>query len=141
MHTNNAKKSCVIVPNQPGMLKKACEILAQESVNVDCVLTEAFGDAVCFRMTLSMADSARKRVESEGFQVIEDQMFHLDLPDMPGEFNKLIAKLAQKDVCVRYVSAMTHGKTCSVVMAVDKPERATAVIGEYAPRKGTLATA
>lgn len=141
MHKNNAKKSCLIVPNQPGMLKKACEILAQESVNVDCVLTEAFGDAVCFRMTLSMDETARKRVEAEGFQVIEDQMFHLDLPDMPGEFNKLIAKLAQKDVCVRYVSAMTHGKTCSVIMAVDKPEKATAVIGEYPSRKGALAAA
>ncbi len=141
MHKKNAVKSCVIVPNQPGMLKKACEVLAQESINVDCVLTEAFGDAVCFRMMLSMEDSARKRIESEGFQVIEDQMFHVDLPDMPGEFNKLIAKLAQKDVCVKYVSAMTHGKTCSVIMAVDKPEMATAVMGEYPTRKGSLAVA
>lgn len=141
MHKKNAVKSCVIVPNQPGMLKKACEVLAKESVNVDCVLTEAFGDAVCFRLMLSMEDAARKHVEAEGFQVIEDQMFHVELPDMPGEFNKLIAKLAQKDVCVKYVSAMTHGKTCSVIMAVDKPEKATGIMGEYAPRQGSLATA
>lgn len=141
MHKKTVEKCCVIVPNKAGLLKKACQILAEESVNVDCVLTEAFGDDVCFRLMLSLEAAARKRVEGEGFQVLEDQMFHLDVPAMPGELNKLIGKLAQKDVCVKYISAMTNGKTCQVLLAVDKPEMAKAVVGEYDRRQGSLTPA
>ncbi|MBI3299001.1 MAG: hypothetical protein HYZ75_12595 [Elusimicrobia bacterium] len=127
----NAKKCAVIVPNQPGMLKKACHLLAAEGLNVDGMLTETFGDAVCFRFMLSMDNGVRDRIESEGFQVIEDQLFHLELPNKPGELNRLIGKLTQKDVCVRYLCGMSEGSTCKVVLAVDRPEKAAGVVGEY----------
>jgi hypothetical protein len=131
MHKQTVNKCTVLVPNQTGALKKVTQILTKEGVNIDSVLTETYGDVAAFRFLLEKENGTRKRLQTEGFQVIEDQVFRLDLPNRPGELNKLTAKLADEEIGIRYLYGTSHGQTTKVILAVDRPEKAAAIVKEF----------
>jgi hypothetical protein len=134
LHQHMASKYVVVVPNEPGILRQLTQLLSQEGVNIDSVLMETLGDVASFRFLLEKENGLRPTLESEGFHVVEDKVFRLDLPNRPGELDHLTRKLAEQGVAIRYLYGTSHGRTTKVVLAVDRPESALGIVKELDQR-------
>ena len=134
LHKHMVNKFVVVVPNQPGILRQLTQLLSQEGVNIDSLLTETFGDVASYRFLLEKDNGLRRTLEREGFHVIEDKVFRLDLPNRPGELDQLTRKLAEQGVAIRYMYGTSHGQTSKVILAVDRPEDAVGIVKELDQR-------
>jgi hypothetical protein len=123
-------KFIVVVPNQPEILRQLTELLSQDGVNIDSMLMETTGGVATFRFMVEKEKGMRQALENEGFHVVEDKVFRLDLPNRPGELDQLAQKLMDEGVAIRYLYGTSHGQTTKVVFSVDRPESAVAVVRE-----------
>lgn len=127
-------KFVVFVPNQPAVMSQLTQLLSKEGVNIDSLLMEAVGEVASFRFLLEKENGLRKALEREGFHIVDDKVFRLDLPNRPGELDRLTRKLADKGVAIRYLYGTSHGHTTKVVFAVDRPADAAGVVKEMGQR-------
>lgn len=139
LHKHQARKFVVTVPNQPPVLRRLTEMLSQESVNIDSLLMETAGDVASFRFLLEEAHGLRETLENEGFHVVDDRVFRLDLPNRPGEIDRLTRRLIDQGVSIRYLYGTSHGKTTKVVFAVDRPEAAAEAVKDLDRRASAVA--
>lgn len=139
LHKHQARKFVVTVPNEPPVVRRLTELLSQEGVNIDSLLMETVGDVASFRFLLEEADGLRDTLEIEGFHVVDDRVFRLDLPNRPGEIDRLTRRLVDQGVSIRYLYGTSHGKTTKVVFAVDRPEVAADVLKDLERRTAVAA--
>lgn len=136
-----AHKFVVVAPNRPAVVRRLTELLSQEGANIDSLLVENLGDVAYFRFLLEKENGLRGAIESEGFQVADDKVFRLDLPNRPGEVDRLTRKLTEKGIALRYLYGTSHGETTKVVFAVDRTEEAVGVVKELDKRVAAEAAA
>lgn len=139
LHKHQARKLVVNVPNQPVIVRRLTEVLSQEGVNIDSLLMETSGEVVSFRFLLEEEDGLRETLENEGFHTVDDRVFRLDLPNRPGEIDRLTRRLGDLGVSIRYLYGTSHGKMTKVVFAVDRPEVAADVVKELERRTAVAA--
>lgn len=139
LHKHQARKLVISVPNQPVVLRRLTELLSQEGVNIDSLLMETTGDVASFRFLLEEEDGLRDTLENEGFHIVDDRVFRLDLPNRPGEIDRLTRRLADHGVSIRYLYGTSHGKMTKVVFAVDRPEVAADVVKDLERRTAVAA--
>jgi hypothetical protein len=139
LHKHQARKFVVTVPNQPPVVRRLTELLSQEGVNIDSLLMETVGDVASFRFLLEEADGLRETLENEGFHIVDDRVFRLDLPNRPGEIDRLTRRLGDNGVSIRYLYGTSHGKMTKVVLAVDRPEVAADVVKDLERRTAVAA--
>ena len=128
LHKHMASKYVVVVPNQAGVLHDLTQLLSQEGVNIDSLLMETSGDVTSFRFLLEKENGLRPTLEGEGYHVVEDRVFCIDLPNRPGELDQLTRKLAERKIGIRYLYGTSHGRTTKVVFSVDRPEDALGIV-------------
>lgn len=126
-----ANKFVVDVPNQPAVVRRLTQLLSQEGVNIDSLLVEASADVASFRFLVEKENGLRGTLENDGFHIVDDKVFRLDLPNRPGEIDQLTRRLAEQGVALRYLYGTSHGDTAKVVFSVDRPEAAAGVVKEY----------
>jgi hypothetical protein len=134
LHKHMSHKYVVVVPNQPGVLRHLTQLLSQEGVNIDSLLTETFGDVASYRFLLEKENGLRRTLEDAGFHVVNDKVFRLDLPNRPGELDQLAQKLSEQGIGIRYLYGTSHGRTTKVILAVDRPEDALAIVKQLDQR-------
>lgn len=130
MPKNMVNKFVVLVPNQPAVLRHLTQHLSNEGVNIDSLLMETNGEVASFRFLLEKENGLRRSLEREGFHIVDDRVFRLDLPNRPGELDRLTRKLGEQGVAIRYLYGTSHGHTTKVVFSVDRPEEAAVVVKE-----------
>lgn len=135
---NMVNKFVVIVPNQPPVLRQLTQLLSEEGVNIDSLLMETNGEVASFRFLLEKENGLRKALEREGFHIVDDKVFRLDLPNRPGEIDRLTRKLGEKGIGIRYLYGTSHGHTTKVVFAVDRPDEAATLVKELDQRMTTV---
>lgn len=135
---NMVNKFVVIVPNQPAVLRHLTEHVSNEGVNIDSLLMETNGEVASFRFLLEKENGLRKSLEREGFHIVDDRVFRLDLPNRPGEIDRLTRKLGEQGIAIRYLYGTSHGHTTKVVFSVDRPEEAAVVVKELDQRLTTV---
>ncbi|MBI2384971.1 MAG: hypothetical protein HYV14_03045 [Elusimicrobia bacterium] len=138
-HERLSHKHVVVVPNQPAVVRRLTQVLSQEGVNIDSLLIESAGDVASFRFLLEEESGLRETLEGEGFHVVDDKVFRLDLPNRPGEIDRLTRSLMEQGVALRYLYGTSHGETTKVVFAVDRPEEAVRVVKELDRRAEAVA--
>lgn len=138
LYKHMANKFVVVVPNQPGILRRLTQLLSQEGVNIDSLLMETSAEVASFRFLLEKENGLRRTLENEGFHVVDDKVFRLDLPNRPGEIDQLTRKLAEQGIAIRYLYGTSHGQTTKVVFAVDRPEDAAGIVKELDQRVAAL---
>lgn len=129
-HKYMINKYVVAVPNKPEIMRQLTELLSQEGVNVHSMLMQNVGEVATFKFLVEKEKGLRQTLESQGFHVVEDKVFCLDLPNRPGELDQLAQKLMNQGVAIRYLYGTSHGHTTKVVLSVDRPENAVGVVRE-----------
>jgi hypothetical protein len=132
MDKQTMKQSTVIVPKQPGALSHVTALISREGVNIDFVSTESLGDIATLRFIFEKENGLRRKIEAAGYKVLENQVLCVELPNRPGELNKLAQRLAEERVDIRYLFATPHGATSRVVFSVDRTDDAAAILKECA---------
>ncbi|MDO8631393.1 MAG: hypothetical protein Q7R41_12965 [Phycisphaerales bacterium] len=140
-HRNMVNKFVVMVPNQPAVLRQLTSLLSHEGYNIESVLMETAGEVASFRFLVEneTEKGIRRELEKEGFHIVTDKAFRLDLPNRPGELDRLTRKLLEQGVAIRYLYGTSHGQTTKVVFSVDRPEDAERVVKELDQRTAALA--
>lgn len=129
----------VAVPNQPAVIRQLTALLAREAFNVDGVVLETGGEVATFRLLVDKENGLRRELENEGFHVVDDKAFRLDLPNRPGELDRLTRKLTEQGVAIRCLFGVSHGRATKVVFSVDRPEEAARVVKELDQRVAAVA--
>jgi hypothetical protein len=138
VHKHMANKYVVTVPNHPGVMRDLTQLLSQEGVNIDSLLMETTGDVASLRFLLEKENGLRHTLEGEGYHVVEDKVFRVDLPNRPGELDQLTRKLAEQEIGIRYMYGTSHGRTTKVVFSVDRPEDALGIVKEFEKGRCTV---
>jgi hypothetical protein len=130
MDKQELDQCAVVVANQPGNLSKVTQLISDEGVNIEFAMTQSLGDIASLRFIFDKNDRLRKKLRCAGYQVLESQVFSIELPNRPGELNRLAQRLAKEEIDIRYLYAMPQGANSRVVFAVDDAEEAARIVEE-----------
>lgn len=114
----------VLAPNRPGMLAKITQILSREGVDLSGVVTERIGDQTAIRFVTERENGLRRKLVDAGFPVLENKVFNLEMPNRPGEINRLARLLAEEGANIVSLYSTSHESRARCVVSVDRPEAA-----------------
>jgi hypothetical protein len=133
MQNKTVTQYSVALKNEPGTLHKMTQILYKEDINISGITTESLGD-VTFVRFMCREPKVKKLLEKAHHEVFDNPAFEVELPNQPGALNRLAKELADKEINILNVYGTANGGTTGkVVLAVDKPEEAQALLEEYEP--------
>src|SRR5262245_13809555 len=92
----------VSVPDRPGALAKVTAILAGEGVNIAGAMTGGLGGPG-LRFVTDHPGGVRERLQDEGCAVDARAVCFIELPDRPGELEKVASVLTEEGVRILQV--------------------------------------
>ncbi len=126
------KTLTVVADDKVGLLADISYILAKSRINIESVNVDVVaGKAI---ISLGVADAIRGKqvVEAAGYKVEEANSIVIKLPDNPGELSNVTGILSKDGINVQSVHTLSKdGKTTIIALLVDKPRRATTLLGKY----------
>lgn len=131
----------VPLKNEPGAHFRVTQALAKAGVNVTAVHTQSFGGLSILRFLTDKENAAvRRPLEAAGYGVIERRVFQIDLPNLPGELNRLCRALAEEDIAIDEIYGTADGiETAKLVLSVQQPEKASSVLSRFTERAALAA--
>lgn len=121
----------VIVSNEPGELARVTHLLSEEGVNLEGVLSVNAGDTSSVQFVTARSTNLRRRLEQAGLQVQEQEVFHVQLRRRTAELNRLASALSAEGVNILSLYGNLEGERVKVVLAVDRPQKAAAVLSRF----------
>lgn len=114
--------------NSPGALGQVCRYLDEERVNIQALSLDASGT---LRLVVDNPLHAAGTLESQRYEVDQQDVLLLQLPNDPGALQKAAAMLAAAGVNVDYVygSALEDSPMVSVIAGVEDAQRAAMAAG------------
>ena len=109
-------------------LDKLTRLLVKEKIRFDSVLTTSAGEKTAIQFLAPKDPTLREKLEKTGAVVQEDLVFQLELPNSPWELHKVAQALAEKSINIVSLYSRIEGETMKLVLAVDEPENAVALI-------------
>ena len=118
----------VRLQNSPGALRRICQILGEERVNIIAVSVETAG-----RLRI-LADNPLRAVnalKTHNYAVQSHDVLFLELSHSPGSLGEITQLLAKADVNIDYIYAAGSGnrKNAVVVIGVEDAVRAATLVG------------
>ncbi len=95
----------VFLENKPGQLKKACDLLAKEQINIQTLSmadTRQFG---ILRLLMKEWERAKAVLEAEGFVVKATEVLALEVSDRPGGLADILGPIEAAGLNVEYMYA------------------------------------
>ena len=120
----------VFVQNESGRLVKVTEILQDAAINISALSiaeTEEYG---ILRMIVSDTDKAAEALRKEAYKVKITNVICLVTPDVPGELSKRLKALASEGINVAYMYGYSSDGKARLILKVNDPERAAAILAE-----------
>lgn len=109
-------------------LDKLTRLLVKEKISFNSVLTTSVGEKTAIQFLAPKDRALREKLEKTGAVVQEDLVFQLELPNSPWELHKVTQALAEKSINIVSLYSRIEGETMKLVLAVDEPENAVALI-------------
>ena len=118
----------VRLQNSPGALRRICQILGEERVNIIAVSVETAG-----RLRI-LADNPLRAVnalKTHNYAVQSHDVLFLELSHSPGSLGEITQLLAKADVNIDYIYAAgsVNRKNAVVVIGVEDVVRAATLVG------------
>ncbi|MBI5203247.1 MAG: hypothetical protein HY925_16775, partial [Elusimicrobia bacterium] len=118
----------VMTQNEPGQLAKLTQVLSREGVDLNGVVTERSGDSSAIRFVTRRENGLRRKLETAGFPVLENEAFQLEMANKPADLYRLAGLLADEGVNIVNLYSTSHGSKSRCVVTVDQPEVAARVL-------------
>ena len=131
----------VMVPNEPGQLEKATAALAKGGVNLSGVTSINLGRSACLKFLGEPAETLARELAAAGLKTCESLVFELQVSESASELNRLFCLIAENGINILSCYGNSAGGAMRLIVAVDRPEAAAALLDEAAAESGVLCMA
>lgn len=91
--------------NQPGVVARLCEALAERGVNILAMAVLDTVDIGTMRMVVDDLDTAKEALDEAGAAYVEVPVITIPIPNMQGGFGQIARILAAANINIDYVYA------------------------------------
>lgn len=93
----------VVLPNRPGRLSLVSELLGKGGVNIRAISVADTTDFSAVRIVVDDPNKGTNILKSEGYEVGENEVIAVEVPDHPGGLNIILKHLREADINVQYL--------------------------------------
>lgn len=115
-------------PTDAQVQAKVTRLLAKERVDQRSLVVTRVDGKTLVQFRAEKNDGLRERLERLGAAVREELVFQLEMPHNHWELHKLAKSLAEKDINILSLYTTIEGDNMRIVLAVDQPANAVALI-------------
>jgi hypothetical protein len=124
-----AKEISFTMPNRVGLLSEVTTAIAGAKVNITAICAYGMGNTAYFMLTANNNAKAKKVLATLGVIIEERDIVEVEVPDKPGELQKIAKKIAEAGVDIEYMyaTASSGKKETCIFMTVDNPKTIKAI--------------
>ncbi len=111
-----------------GLLSEVTTAIAKAKVNINTICAYAMENHAFFMLTTSSNAKAKKALAPLGFGIEEKDVIQVEIPNKPGELQKVAEKIADAGVDIEYMYATTGGSKATCVFKTADDQKAMKVI-------------
>jgi hypothetical protein len=116
------------MPNRVGLLSEVTTAIAKAKVNINTICAYAIENNAFFMLTTSSNAKAKRAIAPLGFGIEEKDVIQVEVPNKPGELQKVAKKIADAGVDIEYMYATTGGGKAACVLKTADDQNAMKVI-------------
>jgi len=126
------KQMTVIVNDEVGVLADISYLLGKAKINIDSISVISSQGKAILTFLLKDEKKAANLLKSNGYQVLESEIFVIRLKDEPGELSKLSSILVKEKINITslYIVAKERGNSI-IALKVGKPKKAKKILFPY----------
>jgi hypothetical protein len=111
-----------------GLLSEVTTAIAKAKVNINTICAYAMENHAFFMLTTSSHAKAKKALAPLGFGIEEKDVIQVEVPNKPGELQKVAEKIASAGIDIEYMYATTGGGKATCVFKTADDQKAMKVI-------------
>ena len=97
------KQLTFVVPNRVGLLSELTTFLANGKINIEALCAYGRGPEGVFMIVTDNNAKAKKILNQMGAEVKTEEVIAVELPNRPGQLQKVARKVSEADVDIQYV--------------------------------------
>lgn len=97
------KQLAFVVPNRVGLLSELTTFLANGKINIEALCAYGRGPEGVFMIVTDNNAKAKKILNQMGAEVKTEEVIAVELPNRPGQLQKVAKKVSEADVDIQYV--------------------------------------
>jgi hypothetical protein len=114
--------------NRVGLLSEVTTALAGAKVNINAICAYAMENNAFFMLTTSSNAKAKKALAPLGLAIEEKDVVEVEMPNKPGELQKVAKKIGDAGIDIQYVYATAGGGKATCVFKSADDQMAIKVI-------------
>ncbi len=119
------------LPNKVGLLAEVSGVLAKAKINIDALCAYEMEDKAIFMLAASSPLRATKALTPLGAEIKEEEAVAVDMPNRPGELEKVAQKLADAGININLIYGTTGtGKTSTCFLKTADNKKAIRLINK-----------
>ena len=116
------------MPNRVGLLSEVTTAVAKAKVNINAICAYAMENNAFFNLTTNSNAKAKKALAPLGFGIEERDVIQVELPNKPGELQKVAKKIADAGIDIEFMYATTAGGKAACVLKTADDQKAIKLI-------------
>lgn len=118
----------VFIENKSGSLLPLVETLGKAEINICALSIAETADYGIVRMIVSDTEKCEKVLKEQEFTVKIRKVIEVQTPDKPGALAAQLQIFADNEIDVKYMYGYSNAGTAYLIMKVDDPEKAAALL-------------
>jgi len=116
-----AKEISFTMPNKVGLLSEVTTAIAGAKINITAICAYGMGNTAYFMLTTNNNAKAKKSLATLGVVIEERDVVEVEVPDKPGELQRIAKKIAEAGVDIEYMyaTASSGKKETCIFMTAD----------------------
>lgn len=100
---SKVKQLSFSMPDRVGLLSEVTLALARAKVNINALCAYEVESTACFSLSADSAAKAKKALAPLGVEILEEEVVGVEMPNQPGELQKVAKRLAEAGINIEYV--------------------------------------
>lgn len=123
------KQLFFMTPDKPGQLSEVTTSILNAKVNISNICAYGMQGEATFMLTTDGNAKAKKRLASLGVDIRDYDVIEVEMPNKPGELQKVAKKLAEASINIVYLFGTTAaGRTATCVLTTSDNAKAIKLI-------------
>ncbi|ABC81206.1 ACT domain-containing protein [Anaeromyxobacter dehalogenans] len=102
------------VTDRPGVMGEVADALGRKGVSIRAFMASVLDGRGFLRMVVDKPAAARRALTAHGWEITEDEVVEVTLPDRPGALGEVADRLGAKGINVQYAYVGTAGSAKQV---------------------------
>ena len=129
-NARRAREISFTMPNKVGLLSEVTTAIAKAKVNITAICAYGMENNAFFMLTTNSNAKAKKALTPLGMAIEEKDVVEVEMPNKPGELQKVAKKIADAGIDIAYVYATAGGGKTTCVFRSADDQRAIKVINK-----------